>query len=512
MDDLINQTKVDVGVVRGGRPERLLRRSNSPLYRELWQRVINPIHPREEGSSNIMASLDQGLKLVRQGQFALILENTEAALVSFKQPCDLVGLDQFMAIMHYSLALRIGNPLIAHVNDALIQLQETGTLQMLFHKWWYSDECMGQTQNPRLVEIEATFEYVTPTHSQATTTTTTVATEPTTATNSPTTNTTTRTTSVSPTTTELAFETTEFSTEGTRRNKKRKRKKNRTTSTTSSSLTTEPAAFFDFRTLSTTNYRENHSTKKDTKYTETIRTTTLRAFGSLTTSRSGSQMDADGYFSTPSSESVDDYYTPRSPFDLDEFTGKSDAEESDDKSSTVKYYTPMNIDMEWVVPNSGISGNEESTLDYSAYDGATNNDTYNSSEPGVEVETGNEQNLDWFFVTKSTPSELPENTTVVEPETTDGSEAVTQSWDNPVTDPKYEIADEKDNAGETPGSYSPQIKSFIITVSFFSVLSCIFTITWEKRIWFIRFLSSLAVLACDILVYSLTPEESGAVM
>lgn len=167
MEDLLNVTDLHFGVVKGSRVERVLKRSNQPLFRTIWQRVSNAssldtAHRRrhQHSRSNIVHSLALGVARVREGNFALIVESTDANYISSKRPCDLVSLDQFLSIANFGFALKKGNALTSELDAAFLHLQDDGVLQTLFHTWFLNDgECAGMfTEHMPFETLNATYE------------------------------------------------------------------------------------------------------------------------------------------------------------------------------------------------------------------------------------------------------------------------------------------------------------------------------------------------------------------
>ena len=97
---------------------------------------------------NVVRTLEDGIRKVRQERFAFIIPSTYATYLSSQPPCDLMALDQFMFITNYMFAVKKGNELVDRIDEALIKLQQDGVLQMLFHKWWNSGDCVGATDPP----------------------------------------------------------------------------------------------------------------------------------------------------------------------------------------------------------------------------------------------------------------------------------------------------------------------------------------------------------------------------
>ena len=145
-EDLLNQTTYKYGVLRGSHLEKELKRSRDHVTRKIWENI------RSKRRRYLLPSIEEGITRVRNGNFAFILPSTYATYISSKAPCDLMALDQFMFITNYMFAVRRGNTLVSNLDKALFKLQQDGVLQMLFHKWWNTGDCVGAT-DPNLQEI-----------------------------------------------------------------------------------------------------------------------------------------------------------------------------------------------------------------------------------------------------------------------------------------------------------------------------------------------------------------------
>ena len=135
IDWFTTRFQVQVGVLKKGRVRKTIKKSKQPLYKDVWARI-------QASGNNVVRNMEDGLERIRSGNFALIVESTDAAYISSKPPCDLLSLDQFLSIAHYAFAFKKGNPLRQEFDDAIQKMQQEGELQKLFHKWWNSDHCM----------------------------------------------------------------------------------------------------------------------------------------------------------------------------------------------------------------------------------------------------------------------------------------------------------------------------------------------------------------------------------
>ena len=145
LEDLVNHTR-QFGVVRGSWTEKRLKTSSETLHRDIWSII------RTGNRGHVVSSLQEALRMVREEDFALLVESTDGAYLSSQLPCDLLLLDQFTAVTHYMFAVKKGSSFVRDVDLALIELQERGLLQQLYHKWWDDDQCWSERDDERIVD------------------------------------------------------------------------------------------------------------------------------------------------------------------------------------------------------------------------------------------------------------------------------------------------------------------------------------------------------------------------
>lgn len=129
-----------------------LRTYNSSLYQQIWG---------DRSPSEVVVPLEEGLRKVRQGNFVLLVESTEAVYYSSREPCDLLAHDQFIHETGYVFATRRNaSLLVGLLNDAIDRLREGDFFPDLYRKWWDTDECgRGETgrDDDRDLDMERIF-------------------------------------------------------------------------------------------------------------------------------------------------------------------------------------------------------------------------------------------------------------------------------------------------------------------------------------------------------------------
>ena len=101
---------------------------------------------------HIFKNQNVALNFVRNEGYVLLLESTDGAYLSSQPPCDLLVLDQYLPLTHHVFAMRKDNWLVDKLDDALIQLQQRGSLQRLYHTWWNTESCWEDSDNERILD------------------------------------------------------------------------------------------------------------------------------------------------------------------------------------------------------------------------------------------------------------------------------------------------------------------------------------------------------------------------
>merc|ERR1712227_1186095 len=129
VEDLVNQTSIKFGCVRGGATERVLKTSNNPVYRKLWETMIEM---NEMTNSN-----QEGIEKVLEnpGTYAYLLE-AQSAQHAMNKFCGLKTVGPRLNTRHYGLAVQRDSGLRKTLNVALLELMEDGVIAELEKKWF----------------------------------------------------------------------------------------------------------------------------------------------------------------------------------------------------------------------------------------------------------------------------------------------------------------------------------------------------------------------------------------
>ncbi|KAJ3602843.1 hypothetical protein NHX12_030588 [Muraenolepis orangiensis] len=134
-EDLANQDRVEYGCLAGSSTLAFFKNSNNPAYRRIYEHM--------ERTNSFVSSMDEGVRLAREGHFAFIGESVSLDLAVARH-CDLTRTHEVIGMRGYSIVAPLGSPLIKNLSVAILQLSEAGELSYLRSKWW-SSSCTGDS-------------------------------------------------------------------------------------------------------------------------------------------------------------------------------------------------------------------------------------------------------------------------------------------------------------------------------------------------------------------------------
>jgi len=131
VEDLAEQNRVYWGTVKGGSTEAFFRDSNYEIHQLLWNFMSSKENVQVQ-------SYKEGIEKVLQedGKYALFAESTVVDYIVDRR-CDLKQVGGLLNSKSYGIGLPKNSPYYESINNAVLQLQEDGTLTKLKRKWWY---------------------------------------------------------------------------------------------------------------------------------------------------------------------------------------------------------------------------------------------------------------------------------------------------------------------------------------------------------------------------------------
>ncbi|MEQ2230631.1 hypothetical protein ILYODFUR_031428, partial [Ilyodon furcidens] len=135
-EELANQDVIDYGTVENGSTMLFFKNSNNPVYRR--------IHQHMERKKSYVSTMQEGVRLTQEGNFAFIGEAVSLDLAVARY-CKLTRAKELISMRSYSIAAPLGSPLVKNLTIAILQLSESGELTHLREKWWASS-CVGSDE------------------------------------------------------------------------------------------------------------------------------------------------------------------------------------------------------------------------------------------------------------------------------------------------------------------------------------------------------------------------------
>ncbi|XP_077386417.1 putative glutamate receptor [Festucalex cinctus] len=141
-EDLANQDVIEYGCLSASSTLAFFKNSDNPVYRRIYEHM--------ERSKSLVSSMDEGIQRAKEGNFAFIGESVSLDLAVARH-CDLVRAHEVVGMRGYSIAAKLGSPLIKNLSVAILQLSEAGELAYLQSKWWASS-CMADKAKAAAVQ------------------------------------------------------------------------------------------------------------------------------------------------------------------------------------------------------------------------------------------------------------------------------------------------------------------------------------------------------------------------
>lgn len=150
-EDLANQNDVRYGIIKSGSTEAFFRTSKVKYIEVLYRKM------KERPTESFYSSAEPAIKRVRNTRnpdFAFIMESAMAKYYIQRDQCDLYFVSNFIVTRQYSIAFPVNSPLRALHNLAILQLQESGTLDTLEQKW-FSGRCKSYVYEKSRARFES---------------------------------------------------------------------------------------------------------------------------------------------------------------------------------------------------------------------------------------------------------------------------------------------------------------------------------------------------------------------
>lgn len=134
-EDLVESNEIAVGALSFGATQDALRKSRDQTLQNLWNKMSQ--------QNSWVGSYLEGVMRVKKsdGHFVLFAESTTAEYLARKN-CDVMLYGDNIFHKSYGLAVQKGNALGPLLSKAILELRESGELELLRQRWWrFAGEC-----------------------------------------------------------------------------------------------------------------------------------------------------------------------------------------------------------------------------------------------------------------------------------------------------------------------------------------------------------------------------------
>jgi len=131
IEDLVNQTDIKFGCVKGGSTEKFFKNSNNPVYRKAWEIM------KENFQQEMSVNVEEGIEMVldNPGGYAFLLE-AQNAQHAVNKNCGLKIVGPRINTRHFGLVVQRDSGLRKTLNIALLQMMEEDVLAELEKTWF----------------------------------------------------------------------------------------------------------------------------------------------------------------------------------------------------------------------------------------------------------------------------------------------------------------------------------------------------------------------------------------
>nr|5L2E_A Chain A, Glutamate receptor ionotropic, delta-2,Glutamate receptor ionotropic, delta-2 [Rattus norvegicus]5L2E_B Chain B, Glutamate receptor ionotropic, delta-2,Glutamate receptor ionotropic, delta-2 [Rattus norvegicus]5L2E_C Chain C, Glutamate receptor ionotropic, delta-2,Glutamate receptor ionotropic, delta-2 [Rattus norvegicus] len=138
LQDLSKQTDIPYGTVLDSAVYQHVRMKGlnpferDSMYSQMW-RMIN----RSNGSENNVLESQAGIQKVKYGNYAFVWDAAVLEYVAINDPdCSFYTVGNTVADRGYGIALQHGSPYRDVFSQRILELQQSGDMDILKHKWW----------------------------------------------------------------------------------------------------------------------------------------------------------------------------------------------------------------------------------------------------------------------------------------------------------------------------------------------------------------------------------------
>jgi len=155
VEDLGFQNTVKYGAVEGGSTMRFFRESEEAVYEWVWSFM------NSQTDMNVKSN-KEGIKKVKDGngKYVFFMESPSAKFVTERQ-CDLETVGGLLNEFQYAIGMPLNSEYRKPINQAILRLQESGTINRLEKRWFKYERgggaCMDWTQQGCYAPLDLSY-------------------------------------------------------------------------------------------------------------------------------------------------------------------------------------------------------------------------------------------------------------------------------------------------------------------------------------------------------------------
>ena len=147
-EELARQPQIRYGTTASGSTRAFFQQSTVPTYAKLWKGM-------NSDPGNFVPSVREGIERVKQGNYAFFMNAVAIEYITARDD-DLYQVGGLLDSKGYGIAMKKGSYMRKIIDMALLQMQASGVLKTLKHRWWTSTKPSGhQYQWKTPIEFQA---------------------------------------------------------------------------------------------------------------------------------------------------------------------------------------------------------------------------------------------------------------------------------------------------------------------------------------------------------------------
>ncbi|XP_049872669.1 glutamate receptor ionotropic, kainate 3-like [Pectinophora gossypiella] len=128
VEELAAQKSIYYGAKSKGSTISFFKESNNEVYKKMYQKMLN-------NKGWLVDSNDEGVAIAENSTYAFFTESTSIEYYK-ERHCDLLQIGDLLDSKSYGIGMKTNSSYKKYIDDALLQLKESGEIQRLKDLWW----------------------------------------------------------------------------------------------------------------------------------------------------------------------------------------------------------------------------------------------------------------------------------------------------------------------------------------------------------------------------------------